>query len=125
MPYIYADAEKLEGKPTVGTKQCVALVKEFAKTPASSLWSEGVKVKGANLQKGTAIATFFNGKYPNHASGNHAALYISQDVHGIWVVDQWSTSKTIKKRLLRFKGTHKDGTYVDPVNNGDAFSVIK
>ena len=74
---------------------------------------------------GTAIATFVEGKYQNHGTGNHAAFYISQDAVGIWVVDQWSTSGTIRKRQLRFKGRNKDGTFIDPSNNGDAFSVIE
>jgi hypothetical protein len=45
------------------------------------------------IQKGTAIATFVNGKYPNNSHDNHAAFYISQDAGGIWVVDQWKSQK--------------------------------
>ena len=125
MPYIFENAETLVGKPPVGNKQCVALVKQFAKAPASSLWSEGIKVKGASLKPGTAIATFVHGKYPNLPSGNHAAFYLSQDAQGIWVVDQWTRSKTIRKRHLRFLGSNKDNSYNDRSNNGDAFSVIE
>ncbi|MDX2035010.1 MAG: BPSL0067 family protein [Isosphaeraceae bacterium] len=125
MAYVYAQAASLAGKATVGTKQCVALVQEYAKAPASSLWKEGKVVKGETfLAVGTAIATFVNGKYGNLPTGNHAALYLSQDTQGIWVIDQWSKSGTIQKRMLRFKGKNPDGTYVDPSNNGDAFSVI-
>ncbi|MGV2287179.1 BPSL0067 family protein [Trinickia sp. YCB016] len=126
MPYIYGDAESLEKLPTVGNKQCVALVKQFAGAPASSLWHEGENVKGnLLLKKGTAIATFVDGRYQNHASGNHAALYVGQDAGGIIVVDQWSTSGTIKKRRLPFLGKDKNGHFITPSNNGDAFSVIK
>ncbi|MCU6432928.1 BPSL0067 family protein [Undibacterium sp. Jales W-56] len=126
MPYIFEEAEILEGQPPLGSKQCVALVKEFAKAPAASLWREGDVVrKNLSLKKGTAIATFVDGKYPNHGSGNHAALYLAQDALGIWVIDQWAKSGTIQKRRLSFKGKDKDGNYVDPSNNGDAFSVIK
>lgn len=126
MSYVYEDAEKLEGDKPVGTKQCVALVKEYAKTGPSSLWREGEAVKGNLLLKtGTAIATFVDGKYPNHGSGNHAALYIRQDADGIIVVDQWSSSGTIRKRRLSFLGKDKDGNFVNPSNNGEAFSVIK
>ncbi len=126
MSYLYEDAEKLVDLPTVGTRQCVALIKEYAKAPPTSLWKEGKAVKGYMLlKKGTAIATFVTGKYQNHGSGNHAAFYISQDAVGIWVVDQWSTSGTIRKRRLRFKGKKEDGTFIDPSNNGDAFSVIE
>ena len=126
MAYVYSDAESLATKPTVGTKQCVALIKEFTSAPPTAMWKEGKAVKGnLLLAKGTAIATFINGKYPNHASGNHAAFYISQDSLGIWVVDQWSTSKTIQKRRLTFKGQDKNGSFLTPSNNGDAFSVIE
>jgi hypothetical protein len=52
---------------------------------------------------------------------------MSQDASGITVMDQWvSTSKpTISSRKLFFKGKNRDGTFVDPSNNGDAFSIIE
>jgi hypothetical protein len=126
MPYVYADAENLATLPTVGTKQCVALIKLYTNAPATSLWTEGEAVKGNALIKvGTAIATFVNGKYPNQSSGNHAAFYLSQDAVGVWVIDQWSASGTIQKRRLAFKGKFKTGGFISPSNNGDAFSVIE
>lgn len=126
MPYLYAEAESLVKLPVVGTKQCVALIKQYAKAPPTAMWKEGKAVKGNSfLTKGAAIATFVDGKYPNHGSGNHAAFYVSQDAIGIWVVDQWSTSKTIQYRRLAFKGKSKDGGFISPSNNGDAFSVIE
>jgi hypothetical protein len=125
MSYIYSEAEDLVGKPSVGTKQCVALVRQYTQAPASSLWREGRVVKGdATIAKGTAIATFVNGRYQSRPSGNHAALYIRQDAAGIWVVDQWSSSGTIRSRRLSFKGKDKEGNFIDPSNNGDAFSII-
>lgn len=126
MPCVYSDAEKLATKPLVGTKQCVALIKQFTSAPPTAMWKAGKSVKGnVLLAKGTAIATFVDGKYPNHASGNHAAFYISQDSVGIWVVDQWSTSKTLQKRRLTFKGQDENGNFISPSNNGDAFLVIE
>lgn len=77
------------------------------------------------LKKGTAIATFVNGKYPNHGTGNHAAFYVGQDAAGIIVVDQWSASGTIRKRRLPFLGKDKNGNFITPSNNGDAFSVVE
>lgn len=77
------------------------------------------------LTKGTAIATFVNGKYPNKPTGNHAALYVSQDASGITVVDQWTGSGKIRKRVLVFKGKDKNSNFVDPSGNGDAFSVVE
>ena len=126
MAYIYEKVESLEGKDLAGTGQCVALVQSYTKAPLTSTWKEGAKVKGnTTIKKGTAIATFVNGKYPNKAHGNHGALYISQDATGIKVMDQWSTKGKIASRTLPFKGQNKDGTYIDPSNNGDAFSVIE
>lgn len=126
MPYVYEEAETLEKLPTVGSKQCVALVKQYAKAPATSLWKEGSSVKGnLLLRKGTAIATFINGKYQSLGTGNHAALYIGQDATGIWVIDQWSSSGTIRKRRLSFLGKDKKGNFINPSNNGDAFSVVE
>lgn len=128
MAYVYSDAESLIGKPAVDDQQCVKLVEFYTKAPApaSVRWRQGVAVKGnAQLAKGTAIATFINGVYPSLPSGNHAALYVSQDPQGLWVVDQYFGSGGIHKRHLRFKGKDANGKYVDPSNNGDAFSVIE
>jgi hypothetical protein len=50
---------------------------------------------------------------------------VSQDASGITVVDQWSGSGTIRLRRLMFLGKDKTGKYVDPSNNGDAFSVVE
>ncbi|CAM4072686.1 BPSL0067 family protein [Paracidovorax anthurii] len=126
MPYVYDKPKTLEDLPTVGNKQCVALVKMYAKAPPSSLWKEGAAVKGNTLlREGTAIATFVNGRYPNQASGNHAALYVGQDASGIFVIDQWSKSGKIQSRKLPFLGKGKNGNWVDPSNNGDAFSVVE
>ena len=126
MSYIYEDAESLWKLPTVGTKQCVALIKQYTKAPAASLWKEGETVKGnLTLKKGTAIATFVGGKYQSLKTGNHAAFYLSQDASGILVVDQWSGSGTIQKRRLTFRGKDKSGAFIQPSNNGDAFSVIE
>lgn len=126
MPYVYDNPESLDGQDRVGTHQCVALIKHYAKAPAASLWKEGASVKGNMLlKKGTAIATFVNGKYPNQGTGNHAAFYVSQDGAGITVVDQWTGSGTIVMRRLPFLGKDKAGKYRTPSNNGDAFSVVE
>ena len=104
----------------VGNGQCVSLVKEAAKAPASSEWSEGPKVKGnTKLKSGTAIATFQDGKYWNKTDGSsHAALYMSQDDTGIYVVDQWKGQPTHARRI-RFRGGA-----VAPHNDGDAYSTV-
>ena len=43
-------------------------------------------------------------------------------------MDQWLSDVTkpkISKRYLRKKGKLKNGNFVDPSNNADAFSVIE
>jgi len=129
VPFVYVDVDSLvtpQPKPNVGSGHCVPLVQQFAGCPPTAEWTKGVDVRNHMLLlKGTAIATFVNGKYPNAGTGNHAALYVSQDSAGVWVVDQYVGSNGIKKRHLKFKGKAADGRYVDPTNNGDAFSVIE
>ncbi len=129
MPFVYSNVDGLEGEAKVGTKHCVVLVQHYAHAPVTSQWKEGEAVVGNNsLMKGTAIATFVDGSYPNSSTGNHAALYISQDANGITVMDQWKsdTSKpTISSRYIRRRGKNAAGSYINPSNNADAFSVIE
>ena len=126
--YIYADVDALEGINKVGSKQCVALVQLEAGAPITSTWREGAAVRGnQTIARGTAIATFVNGRYASNAHGNHAALYMGQDATGITVMDQWysdRTKPTISSRHILFRGKNRNGSYVDPSNNADAFSVI-
>jgi hypothetical protein len=128
MAYIYAEVDDLDGKPLVGNKQCVAIVQHYAGAPHTSTWKQGAQVRGnIRIAKGTAVATFVDGKYPNKKSGNHAALYVSQDAAGVWVMDQWANDPkkpTISMRRMRFRGQEEDGSYTDPSNNGDALYVI-
>jgi hypothetical protein len=128
MPYVCPEVDDLDGHDLVGTAQCVVLVQTFAGAPRAAGWRQGVSVRGKLLlPKGTAIATFENGVYKNKSHGNHAALYVSQDQGGIWVMDQWRSATKLKvsTHYLQFKGTDKDGRWKDASNNGDAFSVIE
>jgi hypothetical protein len=94
MPFIAratSDFENLVGQPKKANGQCVRLVQEVIPgMPLTAEWRAGTKVKGnLNITRGTAIATFVDGKYPNKPHGNHAALYIKQDAIVIWVIDQF------------------------------------
>lgn len=128
-PYVYAKVDDLDQTDKVGSYSCVALVQHYAAVPHTSTWTQGAAVKGnTTIAKGTAIATFVDGKYPNNAHGNHAAFYISQDATGIKVMDQWTDMKKkpkVSTRVLTFKGKNADGTFISASNNGDAFSIIK
>ncbi len=128
MPYVYSEVDGLDGHELVGTHQCVALVQAFARAPRTFDWKQGVSVRGRlMLAKGTAIATFEDGVYKSRAHGNHAALYLSQDQGGIWVMDQFqATNKPkVSKHYLPFRGTSSDGRWTNASNNGDAYSVIE
>lgn len=63
--------------------------------------------------------------YPNKISGNHAAFFLRHGPNGIWVIDQYKGKKHIASRFLPSMGKNKDGSYLDPSNNADAFSVIE
>ena len=94
----------------------------------TSEWREGRKVLGSTgIARGTAIATFENGRYPNRASGKHAAIFLAYAGASIWVLDQWQskTKKHITKRLIRIGRRRADGSLMEPSNASDAFSVIE
>lgn len=76
MSYTCADPESFEGQ-AVGTGHCVVYVQKASEAPKAKEWKEGEKVRGRlQIQKGTAIATFVEGKYLNKPTGNHAAIYL-------------------------------------------------
>jgi hypothetical protein len=129
VPYVYSEVDALEGKPLVGSHQCAVLVQHYAKAPLAAQWSEGEVVKGnMKIAKGTAVATFVNGNYPNSAKDNHIAFYIRQDAVAIYVMDQWAGDKrktAISSRPMYSQGKDRQGKFKDPSNNGDALSVIE
>ena len=124
MSYSYTKAESLEGNRLVDDGkgnypgECVSLVKKYSGAPQTSKWKMGKTVRGNKIPKGTAIATFFDGKHYN----GHAAFYLQQDNDGITVIEQYVGLKKIQKRKIRFKGksNEKEG-----VNDGDSYSVIE
>jgi hypothetical protein len=133
MPFRLADAAELEGKPQVGDAQCVALIK--LKVPGligigTMNWKQGESVKSVpNLARGTAIATFVNGRYPQTGeTGKHACIFLSHAGAGFWVIDQYTNSRTIIKRHIGIPREHAqrpDGTWENASNNAMAFSVIE
>lgn len=128
MSYIYSKVDELEDEPVVGSHQCVALVQKYAGAPVTTAWRQGDAVLGnATMKKGTAIATFVDGRYPNRSHGNHAALFVRAAGNGIWIMDQWKNkNKTrISLRLITSRGKDKQGRYIRPSENADAYSVIE
>lgn len=135
MPYVYKPVDTLYNKPWVDGGNCVALVKKYAPviTGKSTLeWREGARVvESPTLERGTAIATFVNGRYPRLEAGhgNHAAFFLWHVSDGFYVMDQFVTGNrkepVIGRRYLKKLGKNPDGTYINPSNNADAFSVIE
>jgi hypothetical protein len=132
MPFVYREVDALEREPLIGGGNCVALIKEL--TPGlqgapTSMWRPGAPVVGSvGLVRGTAIATFENGRYPNRDTGNHAAFFLAYAGRAIWVMDQWKNDPKrphIGKRLIRPGIKRKDGSFIDPSNAAETFSVIE
>jgi hypothetical protein len=72
-------------------------VEMVTNAPKVHSWRRGIKVLGNGhlIQQGTVIATFnSSGIYPNMHSGNHAALFVSEDGHSIHVIDQYHGKHT-------------------------------
>jgi hypothetical protein len=122
-PYVAARPEAFEGE-VIGAGYCVDFVKAAAGVPRTAAWQEGEPVRdNPHLPRGTAIATFeADGSYTSE-SGNHAAIYLSQDDRGIWVYDQWR-GQPVHKRLIRFEGGH-GAKWGSKSNDGRRFAVIE
>jgi hypothetical protein len=119
VPYSCSDPQNYVGQ-IAGSGQCVALIQDACGAPNTGAWMKGEKVRGNNsIPRGTAIATFINGTYPSHPSGNHAAIYLGQDDQGLLVVDQWHGQVTHERRI-HFRGGNGSRS-----NDGDAYSVIR
>lgn len=137
MSYVYKDVATLTTAPphaAVGGGDCVELIKHFVpglKGILTAAWRAGKNVldEGAALEAGTAIATFDNGRYPNHSHGNHAARVLMVMPSGICVLDQWKGRAGIRKRFIFIPPPHsqknRDGTFMDASNNALAFFVIE
>ena len=107
MPYIYVRVDDLENHEKVGTKQCVALIQTFTDAGMTASWRQGAAVLGNKaMLKGTAIATFVRGRYPNQAHGNHAAFFLRHGPNGFWVMDQWlaDQKKVSRRDILNRRG---------------------
>ena len=86
----YGNERKPRNRPLCGNGQCPVLPQTLLGIPRVRNWREGAPIFGNNsIARGTVIATFVNGEYPDWDHGNHAAIYLSQDKGGIWVIDQW------------------------------------
>lgn len=129
MAYIYREARSLDKQEKVGDGECVTLIKHFTKAGWTGSWKQGAPVIGnKTIREGTAIANFVNGRWPGLSHGNHAAFYLGQVSDGMYIVDQWKNNATkprISKRFIRRLGEDKNGNFIRPTENADAFWVIE
>jgi hypothetical protein len=110
-----------------GNTECVEFIKQTLSAPDTILWREGSKIKRleANqpdpVARGTAIATFVAGHYPQTGStGKHAAIYLGQNAEGIQVLDQWKAQGKVLPRTIPWHPRHAGLS-----NDGKTFSVIE
>jgi hypothetical protein len=112
-------------KNAKGNTECVEFIQQAMGAPNTGRWTEGDKlIKGdKSIAKGTAIATFVGGKYPDRGkTGKHAAVYLGQDTSGVQVLDQWNSQGMVLPRTLWWdERRRKKGLQNDP----NAFSVIE
>jgi len=105
--YFPGNVDSIVGHKVYGNGQCVVLCQLLVKgLGLVHTWREGPRITRTQYPgKGCVIATFFNGRYPNWSSGNHGCFFHSMTSAGMVVVDQWSTSGTVRKRTFAFTGT--------------------
>jgi hypothetical protein len=120
MSWVASNPEAYKGQ-AVGNGQCVAFVETAAQTPRTADWKRGVLVRGNDVPRGTAIATFDDdGTYGNHTDGtSHAAILVAEQDDGLLVWDQWK-NHPVSQRTIHFRNGAGD-----PVNDGDQFYVIE
>ena len=110
-----------------GHTECVEFIKQALNAPPTAVWREGAKIVRSPpgttdpIPKGTAIATFVSGRYPQQGNtGKHAAIYLGQNGEGIQVLDQWRAQGKVLPRTIPWT-PRRPGLS----NDGNAFSVIE
>lgn len=132
MPYVFGRVNALLGRALVGRAECVDLIKMYVPGLvglSTQNWREGANVTSSpHLTRGTAIATFFNGKFPRRDTGQHAAIFLAHSGSRFWVMEQHKNSGKILRRRIEIprNGQRRaDGTFPNASNNALAFSVIE
>ena len=121
MAYIASNPQGYLGK-VVGTGQCVAYVQKVSSAPTTAHWHEGRRVLDiapGSIARGTVIATMVHGEYPNHSTGNHAAIYLHHADNGIVVLDQW-VGQPVHERTI-----HDHGGSGSASNDAGRFYVVE
>jgi hypothetical protein len=110
LPDHYVNAKK--------NHECVEFVRQVTGAPSTKAWRPGIRIKGSlGIPEGVAIATFKGRDF-----STHAAIYLSQDNSGIWVLDQWNSQGKVAKRCIYFPTAKRKITKEQ--NNGDLYFAI-
>ena len=108
-----------------GRTECVELIKGLLGAPRTALWREGRKLRmnADQIQPGTAIATFVNGRYPNwqRRGSKHAAIFLRATDSGIYVLDQFAHRRSVKERFIPWHHPRDRS----PSNNASSYSTVR
>lgn len=147
MPFVYHGSASLHLKEKVDGGECARLVQHYIRHIGhTSTWRPGERVidvlaAGRKIEPGTAIATFVDGRYPNHGH-RHAAFFEREvnsctynpqlkrcSVMGIMMTDQWNAQAgspypkaTISTRYVQPHGKNNGYALSD---NADMFYIIE
>jgi hypothetical protein len=106
-----AKLAKLPGRRIVGNGQCAVLVQILAAPmPLTQFWIPGPRIQGnTNVPIGTVLATFLGtSRDPYNKDGSrHTLFYNGQNAAGLKVIDQWSSSQTVRSRTLAWNSCTK------------------
>jgi hypothetical protein len=120
--HILSNPRSYIGHDVYGSSQCVDLIMHTLGAPRTPEWKQGRPVtRGADIPVGTAIATFVDGHYPSNKTGQHAAIYLSQNETGIDVVEQFVGIDKNKVAFRNIRWSTIDGKLS---NRGGAYSTI-
>lgn len=130
MAFVYPLVDSLKRSHLIGNGNCVLLVKHYIpqfRNITTASWRQGEHVMSSTkpIARGTAIATFKHGRYPNRERGNHAAFFMAKVNGTLWVMEQYKGLKEVQSRYLIMKPQNTDGTWSDASNNASAFYVIE
>jgi len=135
MAHVYQKVNTLEKHALIGDGNCVALVQKLTDVGHTSSWKPGERVLDSkSILSGTVIATFENGRYPNHRTGNHAAFYLYSGPNSkktgkpayIVVMDQWVRRGFVSSRtIISRERTLSIGLVYDDSDNANMFYVVK
>lgn len=110
---------------SAGRTECVELIKGLLDAPSTRQWQEGRKLKAHadQIQPGTAIATFVNGRYPQaRRRGNkHAAIFLRATEQGIYVLDQFVHQQHARERFIPWHNPRDRRA----ANNASSYSTVR